>query len=312
VPAPSIEVLEAPPTDLAELEALLAAARKADGHQPLGEQKRLELHGKGPFLALVARLPAGERPGPLVGLAQIDVGPGAFGLEVVVDPEYRESGGDGTEDVRRVLVMAARDEVERRGGGSLRYWIARAAAHDDGAARSLGFTPERELLQLRVDLPSAPHRDDSADLALRPFRPGRDEAPWLAVNARAFADHPEQGHWNESTLAARESEDWFDPNGFLVAEEAGRIAGSCWTKLHRDTDPLTGEIYVISVDPDFQKRGLGRRLTVAGLDWLARAGARVGMLYVDASNEGAVAMYRSLGFEEDHADRCYAMLVPPP
>jgi mycothiol synthase len=311
VPTPSIEVLEAPPTDLAELERLLAAAAAADGHQPLGEQKRLELHGKGPFLALVARQRTGEEPGAVVGLAQIDVGAGAFGLEVVVDPAHRKSAGDGTEEVRRALVTAARDEVERRGGGALRYWIARAGAQDDAVARSLGFVPERELLQLRVDLQRAPHLADSTDLALRPFRPGLDEAAWLAVNARAFADHPEQGRWNEAALSARESEAWFDPNGFLVADEAGRIAGSCWTKLHRDTEPLMGEIYVISVDPDFQKRGLGRRLSAAGLDWLARAGARIGMLYVDASNEGAVAMYRSLGFSQDHADRCYVLLVPP-
>jgi mycothiol synthase len=310
VPAPSIEVLEAPPTDLGELEALLAAAAAADGHQPLGEQKRLELHGKGPFLALVARQPAVEGPGPLVGLAQIDVGSGAFGLEIVVDPAHRDSAAAGT-DIRQDLVTAARHEVERRGGGVLRYWIARAGAQDDAAASSLGFAPERELLQLRLDLPRAPHLVDPTDLALRPFRPGLDDAAWLAVNARAFADHPEQGHWNEASLSARESEPWFDPNGFLVADEAGRIAGSCWTKLHHDTDPLVGEIYVISVDPDFQKRGLGRRLTAAGLDWLARAGARIGMLYVDASNEGAVAMYGSLGFSQDHADRCYQMVVPP-
>jgi mycothiol synthase len=311
VPAPSIEVLEAPPADLAELEALLAAAAEADGHQPLAEQKRLELHGKGPFLALLAREGPGKGPGPLVGLAQIDVGAGAFGLEVVVDPAHRASGGDDATDVRRVLVQAARDEVERRGGGLLRYWIARTGSGDDAAAASLGFAPERELLQLRLELPRAPHLAEATDLSLRPFRPGLDEAAWLAVNARAFADHPEQGHWNEAALAARESEAWFDPNGFLVADEGGRIAGSCWTKLHRGTAPLVGEIYVISVDPDFQQRGLGKRLTAAGLDWLARAGARIGMLYVDASNEGAVAMYRSLGFSEDHADRCYAMVVPP-
>jgi mycothiol synthase len=310
VPAPSIEVLEEPPADLTEVEALLAAAAAADGHQPLGEQKRLDLHGKGPFLALVARQPMVEDPDPLVGLAQIDGGAGAFSLEVVVDPAHRGNTADGGH-IRRVLVQASRDEVGRRGGGSLRYWIARATARDDAAARSLGFVPERELLQLRVGLPLVPHLDEATDLALRPFRPGHDEAAWLAVNARAFADHPEQGHWSEATLAARESESWFDPSGFLIADDAGRIAGSCWTKLHHDTEPLIGEIYVISVDPDVQKRGLGRRLTAAGLDWLASAGARVGMLYVDASNQGAVAMYRSLGFVQDHADRCYLQLVPP-
>jgi mycothiol synthase len=311
VPAPSIEVLEAPPDDLDELEALLGAARTADGHQPLGEQKRLELHGKGSFLALLLRQETTAGPDTLVGLAQLAVGPGAYALEIVVHPAHRDAGPDGTPDVRGVLVAAARGEVARRGGGSLRYWVARAAAADDEAATSLGFTPERELLQLRVDLPIAPHLDERPPVALRPFRPGIDEAAWLAVNARAFAEHPEQGHWDEAELAARESEPWFDPDGFLITEESGRIAGSCWTKIHRDTDPLVGEIYVISVDPDFQGRRLGPRLTAAGLDWLARAGARIGMLYVDAANDGAVAMYRSLGFSVDHVDRSYVARVPP-
>lgn len=308
--ATSIEVLDAPPADLGELEALLGAAREADGHQPLGEQKRLELHGKGPFLALLYRQRTAERPDALVGLAQLDVSSGAFGLEIVVHPAHRDAA-EGAVDVRRLLVTAARDEVERRGGGALRYWMARASDEDDAVAQSLGFAPERELLQLRVDLARAPNLGERLAIDVRPFRPGLDEAAWLTANARAFVDHPEQGHWDEAALAARESEAWFDPNGFLIAEEGGRLAGSCWTKLHRGTDPPIGEIYVISVDPDFQGKGLGRRLTAAGLDWLARAGARVGMLYVDAANEGAVAMYRSLGFSADHVDRSYIAHIPP-
>ena len=67
---------------------------------------------------------------------------------------------------------------------------------------------------------------------------------------------------------------------------------------------------MISVDPDFHHRGLGRALTVAGLDWLAGAGVGTGMLYVDADNTAAVALYRSLGFTVDHVDRAYASTSP--
>jgi mycothiol synthase len=67
-----------------------------------------------------------------------------------------------------------------------------------------------------------------------------------------------------------------------------------------------GEIYVISVDPDFQRLGLGKVLTVAGLNWLAER-VSIGMLYVDAANAPAVELYRSLGFTVDHIDRCYLL-----
>ena len=62
---------------------------------------------------------------------------------------------------------------------------------------------------------------------------------------------------------------------------------------------------MIDVDPRHHGQGWGRSLTVAGLEYLARRGITVGMLYTDASNVAAVALYRSLGFTVDHVDRSY-------
>lgn len=89
----------------------------------------------------------------------------------------------------------------------------------------------------------------------------------------------------------------------------GRLAGSCWTKVHRDVDPPMGEIYIISVDPKFHGRGLGRALTVAGLEHLSEDGLSVGMLYVDRVNEAAVGLYRSLGFRPHRLERAYLRRV---
>jgi mycothiol synthase len=166
---------------------------------------------------------------------------------------------------------------------------------------------------MRCPLPVPDHvaGDRTPVIRTRPFQPGHDETAWLATNNRAFAAHPEQGKWELSRLIEREKEPWFDPAGFLLLEEDGRLAGSCWTKVHAGTDPPMGEIYVIGVDPDFQGRGFGRALTLVGLEWLAGHGLRTGMLYVDANNISAMTMYRSMGFTEDHIDRAYVAQLDP-
>jgi len=65
------------------------------------------------------------------------------------------------------------------------------------------------------------------------------------------------------------------------------------------------------VDPDFHGKGLGRALTIAGLEHLAAQGVTVGMLFVDAENPAAVSMYRKLGFEIHRTDRAFVGDIAP-
>jgi mycothiol synthase len=69
---------------------------------------------------------------------------------------------------------------------------------------------------------------------------------------------------------------------------------------------------VIAVHPDFHGLGLGRALTVAGLQHLYASGATAAMLYVDADNTAAVVLYEHLGFTVDHADQAYRRAGAPP
>jgi mycothiol synthase len=303
-------VVTAPdPGPVEEVASLLDRVTRSTGHVALSEHKRMSLHDAGATTPktgathLVAGVMArsGDRGG-LVGYAPLVGSPesGRYAVEVVVAPETDPHG-----QLYDLLVGAVVELVGRLGGGWLRLWAARATDTDDTRAMAHGFRVERSLIQMRCPLPLPAHADGRPPIRTRPFRPGLDEEAWLITNNRAFASHPEQGRWDLATLLEREKEPWFDPDGLLLLEEDGRVAGSCWTKVHHDTDPPMGEIYVIGVDPDFHGRGWGRALTEAGLAWLAGKGLTVGMLYVDADNVAALSMYRSMGFAEDHVDRAY-------
>jgi len=292
--------------EIGAINELLAAAAAADDHAPLDEHAWLDLvqGGRSGFAALVAWEPGHPHP---VGYAQVNRGGGSWAVEYVVDPHHRVPGSTIGPD----LLAEAGTLIAEQGGGHVHLWVSRSGPESDRVADAIGLRPGRALYQMRRQLPVDAELIDSPLPRTRAFVPGRDEQAWLEVNNRAFEWHPEQGGWDLATLKERESQAWFDPEGFLVHEEDGRIDGFCWTKVHADHDPPLGEIYVIAVDPAVTRRGLGRGLTLAGLDHLARQGLRTGMLYCDAANTRAVKLYVDLGFTVNHIDRAYVGDVPP-
>lgn len=202
--------------------------------------------------------------------------------------------------------------VRHSGGGTVRWFIADTEKYAAVLADERGFRAERSLLQMRVDLPLDPAvRRPTDPIPLRTFRPGIDDDAWLSTNNAAFAGHPEQGNWDASMLAQRLTEPWFSATDFLLYEETGRLVGFCWTKVHVETHPPMGEIFVIGVHPSHHGKGLGRRLVIAGLDHLATRSVDTGMLYVDSTNEPAVAMYESLGFRRHRRDVEWSGHIPP-
>jgi mycothiol synthase len=232
-----------------------------------------------------------------VGYAQVSRANNSYGIEMVVHPHHRLDGADIAPELMNEAILA----ISEVGGGDVHWWVFEPTRLHERVAESVGLVPGRTLLQMRVDLPLDLH----STIATRPFEVGRDESAWLNVNNAAFAAHPEQGGWTAGTLASRQQEDWFDPEGFRLFETDAALVGFCWTKLHRSLDPVVGEIYVIAVDPSAHGRGLGRELTLAGLDSIAERGVQVGMLYVDADNVAARRLYESLGFVVHQTHRAF-------
>ena len=95
----------------------------------------------------------------------------------------------------------------------------------------------------------------------------------------------------------------------LVAVAEGRIVGSAGlhtagTSLRRSHVRMLG----IGIAPGWQGRGVGRMLITRLLDWADNwAGVLRVELTVHADNDRAMALYSSMGFEEEGRHRAYAI-----
>jgi mycothiol synthase len=273
--------------EVAAVLELTEEAAEADGVRPLGESALLRLRdGGGAVLAYDG--------GTLAGAAVLDGGAGEF----VVRPALRRRGHG------RALATALVGRVEN-------VWAHGELPGAVALAGSLGFERFRALWRMRRPLGEPlPEVTTPSGVRVRTFEAGRDEDAWIRVNARAFADHPEQGRWTRADLERREREPWFSPEGFFLAERDDELLGFHWTKVHED-GPI-GEVYVVGVDPGAQGLGLGRVLTLTGLRHLQSLGLPAVMLYVDESNTAATRLYAKLGFQRRSTDAMYRISPQTP
>ncbi|MEV0911618.1 mycothiol synthase [Streptomyces hokutonensis] len=274
--------------------ALIAEAARTDGQPAVSEQGRLQLRGGArPGVSHLLLTLGGE----LVGYGQLeDTDPvEAPAAELLVRPSHR---GHGHGRALGAALLAA-------SGKRLRVWAHGGHPAARHLAQVLGLALFRELRQLRRSLADLelPEPVLPEGVTVRTFVPGDDDAAWLAVNAAAFAHHPEQGSLTQRDLDDRKAEAWFDPQGFFLAERAGELIGFHWTKVHAEEQ--RGEVYVVGVLPGAQGGGLGKALTTIGLRHLARQGLPTAMLYVDADNKAAVSVYERLGFTTYETDLMY-------
>lgn len=277
---------------------LISEAESYDGVSPVSDQAMLAAtQGQRTLLVFSeddARVAVG-----IIGDGEVDL---------VVRPDAR-GHGVGTAALRDLLAEST---------GELRAW----AHGDNPAAEALltqaGFVPVRSLFRMALDpalLPHGTRKPEDLELptgfTLRRFDAANsgDIDAWVAVNAAAFATHPEQGRITATDFRLVMDEPWFDPGDlFLLAAPDGALAGSTWIKTIAGA-PGTApecELYAIGIHPKYTGHGLGRFLLDVTLVRMAQHDPSRVSLYVDGDNERAVQLYLRAGFTVDSRSRQWA------
>lgn len=258
--------------DVQQVEALRDACLAHDGMPPFNDQALVELR-------------RGERRTIGDAGALAVVSDAEREVELAVHPSLRGSG--------RGSALADRVVAEL---GGVEAWAHGDLPAATAIAERMRMTRVRTLLQLRMPVPPAPAGPTGADPlpdGTRAFEPG-DASALLAVNAAAFATHPEQGRMTADDLAARMAEPWHDDANLIVAPGGSGIDAFTWVKPAGDV----AELYVLGVSPDAQGAGLGRRMLEASFVRMRALRAVTAHLYVEGDNEAALALYRRAGFEQ--------------
>lgn len=130
-------------------------------------------------------------------------------------------------------------------------------------------------------------------LSLRSWAPVFDSIQ-NAMDVEVYRElHPD---WRMSQHKAVESACAAPGMKIWVAIDAGSVAGFVAVRLHAESH--LGEIYMIAVDPDFQRRGIGAALTEFALSFMKSAGMSVAMVDTggDPGHAPARRTYESQGF----------------
>ena len=284
--------------------ALIKAAHDFDGTPPIAEHVLLHLrHGGDKSDSHIVF----EEDNQVIAYAHLDTTDQVAGpsVEAVVHPSHRGKG----------LGALILNEAIKVCGDKTRIW-----SHGDlPAAKSIAASLKLERLwsNLLMSKSLGEIQPVTSKYPIRTFIPDLDNQAFLSLNNKVFANYPDQGGWSEDDLRVRLNEAWFEQEGFFIAEDKGELIGFCWTKIHGahthshsgDDDDhghdALGEIYVLAVNPEYKGQGVGRDLTIIGLNYLKYQGLNNVMLYVGVENKPAFNLYKSLGFNEFGSDVMY-------
>lgn len=292
---------------------LVIDSSETDGARPFSEHVEIHLRSGGD--RSVIHLLAENSNKKIVGYGHLDTtdlvaGPSG---ELVVDPNFRKQG---------IATQIVTEMKALTNGQALRLWSHGDTPIARQFSEKMGFNSVRNIIQMRRSLFTPIEQFKlPANYNLREFDSEFDIDNFIKLNKDCFIDLADQSSWTRKDVELRIAENWFSSPGFILLENDKRdLIGFCWTKIHGQDhkhekddghqhldhghEPI-GEIYVLGVNPENQGKGLGKSLTLWGLNHLRRCGLDSAMLYVDSNNQKAIDLYEELGFGFWGLDRLY-------
>lgn len=148
---------------------------------------------------------------------------------------------------------------------------------------------------MRIESYSANQLDTVIRLSLRAWTPVFDSLQ-KSLNADVYqAFYPDS--WRISQQKAVEDVCSDENTNVWVAIDNDSTIGFVAVKLQPEES--MGEIYMVAVDPDFQRQGIGSALIEFALNWMKNAGMSIAMVETagDSGHAPARHTYEKAGFE---------------
>ncbi len=226
-------------------------------------------------------------------------------LDCRVHPEHRGKG------LATELFSHAISKSKERG---VRVVHVNIRQDDMAAGRiltELGFSLVRQFLELRLDIGRVDGLDIHPTVGWRYLQQGQEDELTRLQNC-AFA-----GTWGYNfntveTMTFRISLSTCSRQDIVIAYDEGKAVGYCWTGISCEEGIPSlrkGRIYMLGVDPDRRRKGIGRQLMMVGLARIRNRGLEVAELTVDSENKIACALYQALGFEVRARTAWYEKLI---
>lgn len=132
----------------------------------------------------------------------------------------------------------------------------------------------------------------------------------VALHREAFGT---QNMTVETRRAIMRNPSYMPELDLLLEAPGGTLAAFCYCTIPREANELSGrnegEIGIMGTSPDYQKRGLGRAMLLAGLQRLKDFGVETATLGTSSENEGAHSVYFSAGFQVSYRSLWYSKSI---